>query len=60
MQELIGNYHVVVSGTLVERAAPCVAVRTNGISRARMKIGLATLALNPTRVVWISSKAATA
>jgi hypothetical protein len=35
-------------------------VRTIGIARARMEIGLANLAYNMKRFVWLSSKAAPA
>ena len=34
-----------------------LVVRTIGIARARVKIGLANLAYNITRFVWLSSKA---
>jgi hypothetical protein len=37
-----------------------LVVRTIGIARARVKIGLANLAYNLNRFVWLTSKAATA
>ena len=37
-----------------------LVVRTIGIARARVKIGLANLAYNIKRLVWLSSKAASA
>ena len=37
-----------------------LVVRTIGIARARVKIGLANLAYNMQRFVWLSSKAAPA
>jgi hypothetical protein len=37
-----------------------LVVRTIGIARARVKIGLANLAYNMKRFVWLSSQAATA
>ena len=37
-----------------------LVVRSIGIARARLKIGLANLAYNMRRYVWLSSKAAPA
>ncbi len=37
-----------------------LVVRTIGIARARVKIGLANLAYNIKRLVWLSGKAASA
>jgi hypothetical protein len=40
-----------------QKESMALAVRTIGIARARVKIGLANLAYNMRRYVWLSSKA---
>jgi len=43
-----------------QKGPMALVVRTIGIARARVKIGLANLAYNMRRLVWLSSRAATA
>jgi hypothetical protein len=43
-----------------QKGPMALVVRTIGIARARVKIGLANLAYNMKRLVWLSGKAAPA
>jgi IS5 family transposase len=43
-----------------QKGRMALVVRSIGIARARVKIGLANLAYNMRRYVWLSSKAAPA